>query len=117
MWYQGSFILSKFLNKGKLAYPVDWFPYPKVGSTKPAVSVFAESTYMLNKKSKNKDPPPSSSTSSSPRRLRRKMLELEGPFAANRSVRAAGLSPAIVRQLGKTIASYNKPTLRTRITR
>ena len=29
MWYQGSFILSKFLNKGKLAYPVDWVPYPQ----------------------------------------------------------------------------------------
>ena len=30
MWYQGSFILAKFLGPdGKLTYPVDWFPYPE----------------------------------------------------------------------------------------
>jgi raffinose/stachyose/melibiose transport system substrate-binding protein len=42
MWYQGSFILPKFLNKdGKLDYHVDWFPYPQIGSTKPSISMFA----------------------------------------------------------------------------
>ncbi len=110
MWYQGSFILSKFLNKGKLAYPVDWVPYPQVGSTKPAVSVYAESTYMLNKKSKNKDAAAKFLDFVVSKEAQTKMLELDGPFAANRSVRPPASSPALVRKLAALIASYNKPT-------
>ncbi len=45
MWYQGSFILVEIhRTNGKLSYPVDWFPYPRIGTIAPSMSVFAEST-------------------------------------------------------------------------
>jgi raffinose/stachyose/melibiose transport system substrate-binding protein len=110
MWYQGSFILSKFLDKGKLAYPVDWVPYPKIGGTKPSVSVYAESTYMLNKNSKNKDAAAAFLDFVVSKEAQTKMLELDGPFAANRSVRPPASSPPLVRKLAELIASYDKPT-------
>ena len=83
MWYQGSFILSKFLNKGKLAYPVDWVPYPQVGSTKPAVSVDAESTYMRRRREEQGRRAKFLDFVVS-KEAQTKMLELDGPFAANR---------------------------------
>ena len=42
MWYQGSFILSRFLGGRKLIYPVDWFPYPKIGPESVRVGIRGE---------------------------------------------------------------------------
>ena len=110
MWYQGSFILGKFLTNQKLTYPVDWVPFPQIGATKPTVSVYAESTYMISKQSKNKDAAAEFLNFVVSKEAQTKMLELDGPFAANRSVRPPASAPALVRRLGALIASYDKPT-------
>jgi raffinose/stachyose/melibiose transport system substrate-binding protein len=109
MWYQGSFILSKFLTSNKLQYPVDWFPYPQIGSQKPTVSVFAESTYMINKKSKYKDQAAKFLNFIVSPQAQRYMLAHESPFAANRSVKPVG-TPPMVQRLGNLISSYPNAT-------
>jgi ABC-type glycerol-3-phosphate transport system substrate-binding protein len=109
MWYQGSFILSKFLTNNKLQYPVDWFPYPQIGSQKPTISVFAESTYMINKKSKYKDQAAKFLNFLVSPQAQRYMLAHESPFAANRSVKPVGASP-MVQRLGNLISSYPNAT-------
>ncbi len=107
-WYQGSFILPKFLENKKLIYPVDWFPYPQIGSQKPSMSVFAESTWMMSKNSKHKAEAASFLNFAISREAQEKMVAVDGPFAANRTV-TPELSdePAIVQRMGKAIAKYS----------
>ena len=107
-WYQGSFILAKFLENKKLTYPVDWFPYPQIGSQKPSMSVFAESTWMMAKRSKHKAEAASFLNFAISREAQEKMVAGDGPFAANRTV-TPELSdePAIVQRMGKAIAKYS----------
>lgn len=104
MWYQGSFILAKFLGPdGKLQYPVDWFPYPSIGSTPPSVSVFAESTWMINKASQHKDEAAELLDYLVSKEAQSKMVASLGPFPANQTIDESGL-PEPVRRLGNLIA-------------
>ena len=107
-WYQGSFILSKFLKDKKLIYPVDWFPYPQIGAQKPSMSVFAESTWMMAKRSQHKAEAAKFLNFVISRAAQEKMVATDGPFAANRTV-TPELSdePAMVQRLGKAIAKYS----------
>ncbi len=110
MWYQGSFIMSKFLNaQNQLQYPVDWFPYPQIGNQKPTISVFAESTYMINKRSQHKDEAASFLNFVISRQAQAMLVKMDGPFAANRAVPPTG-EPPIVQRLGAVISSYKSPT-------
>ncbi len=107
-WYQGSFILSRFLKDKKLIYPVDWFPYPQIGSQKPSMSVFAESTWMMAKRSQHKAEAAKFLNFVISREAQQKMVATDGPFAANRSVTPElADEPAMVQRLGKAIAKYN----------
>ncbi len=106
MWYQGSFILSKFLgDDGKLQYPVGWFPYPKIGDVEPSVSVFAESTWMINKNSQHKDAAAELLNFLVSKDAQAKMVSTLGPFPANTSVDESSL-PETVQNLGKLISNY-----------
>ena len=107
-WYQGSFILAKFLKDKKLTYPVDWFPYPQIGSQKPAMSVFAESTWMMAKRSQHKAEAAKFLNWVISRQAQEKMVATDGPFAANRTVTPElADEPAMVQRLGKAIAKYS----------
>jgi raffinose/stachyose/melibiose transport system substrate-binding protein len=106
MWYQGSFILSRFLGSdGNLQYPVDWFPYPKIGDTDPSVSVFAESTWMINKNSQHKDEAAELLNYLVSKEAQAKMVSDLGPFPSNTQVDETSLPP-MVQRLGKLISSY-----------
>jgi raffinose/stachyose/melibiose transport system substrate-binding protein len=106
MWYQGSFILSRFLGEdGKLEYPVDWFPYPKIGDTDPSVSIFAESTWMINKNSQHKDEAAELLNYLVSKEAQSKMVTDLGPFPANISVDESKLPP-MVKRLGDLISNY-----------
>jgi raffinose/stachyose/melibiose transport system substrate-binding protein len=106
MWYQGSFILAKFLNAdGKLDYPVDWFAYPKVADAQPSVSVFAESTWMINKESKHKDEAAALLDWLVSKEAQTRMVRELGPFPANSGIDESNL-PAPVQRLGKVISQY-----------
>jgi raffinose/stachyose/melibiose transport system substrate-binding protein len=107
-WYQGSFILSKFLKDKKLTYPVDWFPYPKIGTQKPSMSVFAESTWMMAKRSQHKAEAAKFLNWVISRQAQEKMVATDGPFAANRTVTPElADEPPMVQRLGKAIAKYS----------
>jgi raffinose/stachyose/melibiose transport system substrate-binding protein len=104
MWYQGSFILAKFLNgDGKLDYPVDWFPYPRIGSTDPSMSVFAESTWMINKDSQHKDEAAQLLDFLVSKEAQTRMVTSVGPFPANATIDESS-QPPMVQRLGKVIA-------------
>ena len=106
MWYQGSFILAKFLDEnGKLLYPVDWFAYPRIGSTDPSISVFAESTWMINKSSQHKAEAAELLDYLVSKAAQTRMVKDVGPFPANSSVDESSLPPTVQR-LGKVIAQY-----------
>jgi raffinose/stachyose/melibiose transport system substrate-binding protein len=106
MWYQGSFILAKFLDdKGKLQYPVDWFAYPKVGDADPSISVFAESTWMINKASQHKAEAAELLDYLVSRQAQTRMVRDLGPFPANSGIDESSLPP-MVQRLGKVIAQY-----------
>lgn len=106
MWYQGSFIMPKFLNSSnKLTYPVDWFPFPKIGSTKPSISMFAENTWMINKASQHKDQAAELLNFLVSKQAQNKMVQDFGPFPANKSVGVSSLPP-MAQRLGKKIAQY-----------
>ncbi|MDB5075354.1 MAG: extracellular solute-binding protein [Chloroflexi bacterium] len=110
MWYQGSFILPKFLDANRnLTYPVDWFPYPQIGSQTPTVSVFAESTYMINKKSQHKDEAAAFLNYVVSKTAQSHFVASVGPFAANASVTPAG-EPPMVQRLGALISKYKTST-------
>lgn len=107
MWYQGSFILSKFLDKsGKLTSPVDWFPFPQIGSTTPSMSMFAENTWMINKASTHKDQAAELLDFLVSKQAQSKMVSDVGPFPANKSVSLSS-APPTVQRLGQKIAQYN----------
>ncbi len=106
MWYQGSFILSRFLGEdGKLEYPVDWFPYPKIGDTEPSVSVFAESTWMINKNSQHQDEAAELLNFLVSKEAQTQMVSKLGPFPANTSVDELALPP-MAKRLGDLISNY-----------
>lgn len=105
MWYQGSFILSKFIGTdGKLQFPVDWFPYPAIGTTKPSVSVFAEDTWMINKNSSHKAEAAELLNFLVSPEAQQHLMQTVGPFPANTSVNETTLSPPVQR-LGTLIAN------------
>ncbi len=106
MWYQGSFIMSRFLgDDGKLTYPVDWFPYPKIEGADPSVSIFAESTWMINNNSQHKDEAAEFLDFMVSKEAQTQMLTKLGPFPANVSVDESGLPP-MVQRLGSLISNY-----------
>jgi raffinose/stachyose/melibiose transport system substrate-binding protein len=106
MWYQGSFILSKFITDGKLTQPVDWFPYPQVGTTTPSMSMFAENTYMINKASTHKAAAAELLDYLVSKPVQSRMVSEVGPFPANKSVSLSS-QPAMVQRLGAAIAKSN----------
>ena len=106
MWYQGSFILSRFLgDDGKLTYPVDWFPYPKIQGADPSVSIFAESTWMINKNSPHQDEAAELLDFMVSQEAQTQMLTKLGPFPSNTSVDESNLEP-MVKRLGDLISNY-----------
>ncbi len=109
MWYQGSFILPKFITNKKLTQPVDWFPYPQIGSQAPTVSVFAEDTYMINKKSGHKAEAAKFLDYLVSAEAQRKQVDLVGPFASNAAAVPVGEAP-MVERLGNLIAGYKAST-------
>jgi raffinose/stachyose/melibiose transport system substrate-binding protein len=109
MWYQGSFILPKFLTGKTLNQPVDWFPYPQIGSQKPTVSVFAEDTYMIDKKSAHKAEAAKFLDALVSAQSQQQQVSLVGPYSPNTSAPPVG-EPPMVERLGKLIAGYQSST-------
>ncbi len=109
MWYQGSFILPKFITDKKLTQPVDWFPYPQIGNQSPTVSVFAEDTYMINKKSAHKAEAAKFLDFLVSAASQRQQVDLVGPYSPNASVAPIGEAP-MVERLAKLIAGYKAST-------
>ena len=107
MWYQGSFILAKFLSPDdKLLYPVDWFPFPQIGSMEASIEMFAENTWMINKKSAHKAQAAELLDFLISREAQARMVDEVGPFPANRFVTLTSLPP-MVQRLGSTIAEHH----------
>jgi raffinose/stachyose/melibiose transport system substrate-binding protein len=109
MWYQGSFILGKFVKDGKLTEPLNWFPYPQIGARSSTISVFAEDTFMMSSRSKNKAAAAELLKFIASREAQQKMAATMGNYAARKGVEIASFPP-MAKKLGKLIASYRNPT-------
>lgn len=111
MWYEGSFILSKFLNDShtKLLYPVSFFPFPKIGNVPPTMEVFAENCFMINAHSTHKDAAAKFLNFVVSAEAQKQMVDMSNPFPVNVHVDLSN-QPAIVQRLGKVIARYKGST-------
>lgn len=111
MWYQGSFILGKFLNSGhtKLTLPVSFFPFPQIGSTPPSIEIFAENAFMLNAHSKYQDQGAKFLNLVASKQGQEQMVKLDAPFPVNKSVTVSDLPPMIQR-VGDVISGYTGST-------
>ena len=106
MMYQGSFVIPDFESNGKPTFPINWFPYPKIGSRKPTIEMFAENTMMINR---NTQYPAESAEFLNyliSNASQTKMDSTVGPFPVNRSVTLGNLPP-YAQRLATTMARYH----------
>lgn len=110
MWYQGSFMTSRFVDdKGNPKFSLDYFPLPQIGDVPPTLSVFAENTLMINANSEHKDEAAAFLNFVLSKEAMTDQTKRNELYPANIDVDLSGLPP-LSAKLGKTIASYDKPT-------
>jgi raffinose/stachyose/melibiose transport system substrate-binding protein len=110
-WYQGSFMLTQFLGaNGKPNFPLDYFPFPKIGDEVPSISVFVENTLMINANSHHKDDAAEfMNWVVSKEAQTRYALSAHMLYPANIEVDLSSLDP-MVKRLGDMIATYHQAT-------
>lgn len=110
MWYQGSFLLTRFMDdRGRSLFPFDFFEFPRVGAEPPTVSVFVEDGLMLNRHSHHLDEAAAFVDWVLSREAQKKQLEFGLPFPANINVDLEKL-PAVPQELGRLIAAHSTST-------
>lgn len=110
MWYQGSFLLTRFMDdKGRPLFPFDFFQFPPVNDKPPTVSVFVEDGLMINRHSTHPDEAAAFLDWALCREAQEKQLELGMPYPANINVDLKGLS-GVPQKLGQLIASQSTAT-------
>lgn len=110
MWYQGSFMISRFTDEaGNPKFPLDYFALPQIGDVPPTMSVFAESTLMMNANSEHKDEAAEFLDFVVSKEAMTDQAKRNELYPANVDVDLSGLPP-LTAKLGQTIASYDKPT-------
>jgi raffinose/stachyose/melibiose transport system substrate-binding protein len=106
MWYQGSFMLGRF--RGDLEqcclFPVDFFPFPKIGEQEPTISVFAEDTLMMHANSPHKDEAAEFLNWVISTEAQQMKMKIDKPFPANTQVDLSVLAP-LEQRLGETMAN------------
>jgi raffinose/stachyose/melibiose transport system substrate-binding protein len=106
MMYQGSFVIPLFETKGKPTFPINWFPYPQIGSTKPSIEMFAENTMMINRQSQHKAEAAELLNFLISKQSQNEMISTTGPFPVNKSVKLNHL-PSYAQRLAKEMAKYH----------
>jgi len=110
-WYQGSFMLTRFLNTdGKPNFPLDFFPLPPIGSQSPTTEVFVENTLMINANSRHKNEAAEFvDWAVSKEAQTRYALVAHMLYPANTQVDLSSLDP-MVKRLGDMISGYRQAT-------
>lgn len=110
MWYQGSFLLTRFLNDdGRPLFPFGFFNFPPVGDVPSTVSVFVEDGLMINKHSPHPDEAAAFLDWALSKEAQERQLALGMAYPANIDVDLKEL-PAVPQELGRLIASHSTST-------
>jgi raffinose/stachyose/melibiose transport system substrate-binding protein len=110
MWYQGSFLLTRFMNdEGRPLFPFGFFEFPPVGDEPSTVSVFVEDGLMINKHSPHPDEAAAFLDWALSKEAQEKQLALGMPYPANINVDLKEL-PAVPQELGRLVASHSTTT-------
>jgi raffinose/stachyose/melibiose transport system substrate-binding protein len=110
MWYQGSFILTRFIDDaGQSFFPLGFFEFPKIGDQSPTVSVFVEDGLMINKHSPHQEEAGKFLDWALSEQAQEKQLALGMPYPANVNVELGKL-PEIAQELGHLIADHSTST-------
>jgi raffinose/stachyose/melibiose transport system substrate-binding protein len=110
MWYQGSFLLTRFLNdEDRPLFPFGFFNFPPTGDVPSTVSVFVEDGLMINKHSAHPDEAAAFLDWALSKEAQQKQLALGMAYPANIHVDLKEL-PAIPQELGRLIASHSTST-------
>jgi raffinose/stachyose/melibiose transport system substrate-binding protein len=110
MWYQGSFLLTRFMSdEGRPLFPLGFFEFPPVGDEPPTMSVFVEDGLMINRHSPHPDEAAAFLDWALSEEAQEKQLALGMPYPANINVDLKTL-PAVPQELGRLIASHSTTT-------
>ncbi|MGH9327912.1 MAG: ABC transporter substrate-binding protein [Terriglobia bacterium] len=110
MWYQGSFLLTRFLDDaGRPLFPFAFFKFPPVGSQKATVSVFVEDGLMINRHCRHPDQAAAFLNWVISKQAQERELEIGMPYPANAEV-ALGHLPSVLQSLGLLIATHSTAT-------
>jgi ABC-type glycerol-3-phosphate transport system substrate-binding protein len=110
MWYQGSFLLTRFMDDGGLPlFPFDFFQFPSFDAKPSTVSVFVEDGLMINSHSLHVNEAAEFLDWVLSAEAQEKQLESGLPFPANINVDLKKL-PAVPQELGRLIASHSTAT-------
>lgn len=105
MWYQGSWMPSVMKgSEDKIPFPVDFFPFPKIGDQDPVMEVFAENTVMIHAKSTHQDEAAEFVNYFISDEVQTQKLVQDRPFPANVNVDLSQLSPE-ERKLGEAMSN------------
>jgi raffinose/stachyose/melibiose transport system substrate-binding protein len=109
-WYQGTWQINAFKGDNKdIPYPVDFFPYPTVGSQKPTVEIFVENTLMINAKTPHKDEAAQFLDWVISKEAQQHKTDSQLPYAANTTVDLSKLLP-LAQKAGAAMANANEFT-------
>ncbi len=110
MWYQGSFLLTRFLSdEGRPLFPFGFFSFPPAGDVPSTVSVFVEDGLMINKHSPHPDEAAAFLDWAFSQEAQERQLALGMAYPANINVDLKDL-PAVPQKLGQLIASHSTRT-------
>jgi raffinose/stachyose/melibiose transport system substrate-binding protein len=110
MWYQGSFLLTRFLDdEGRPLFPFDFFEFPPIGNQQPTVSVFVEDGLMINRHSAHPHEAAAFLNWVLSEEAQTRQLELGMPFPANIRVDLSKLPP-VLQRAGRLIAQHSAAT-------
>ena len=110
MWYQGSFLLTRFMDDRDLPlFPFDFFQFPPFDTKPSTVSVFVEDGLMINSHSLHVKEAAEFLDWVLSTEAQQKQLEFGLPFPANINVDLKKL-PAVAQELGHLIASHSTAT-------
>jgi raffinose/stachyose/melibiose transport system substrate-binding protein len=110
MWYQGSFLLTRFLDdKGLPLFPFAFFEFPPVDAAPSTVSVFVEDGLMINRHSVHPDEAAAFLDWVLSTEAQERQLQVGLPYPANVNVDLTKL-PAVPQELGRLIASHSTTT-------
>jgi raffinose/stachyose/melibiose transport system substrate-binding protein len=110
MWYQGSFLLTRFLDdQGRPLFPFDFFEFPRIGEQSPTASVFVEDGLMINRHSLHPDQAAAFLDWVLSTEAQTRQLQLGMPFPANVNVDLDKLPP-VLQKSGRLIAEHSEAT-------